>query len=191
MRRVAIIAGGLAVSAAAIAVACSFPTVTVTNITPDATDQTTSFDGSKPGDVDPNGADAEAGIVDAGVVADANCCDCDGDESLAVGADASCGDASRGDCDDLVAAVHPDGGFVLNSVWPSAHQPKFDWDCDGKVTKQLNYNLKCALGPLGQCSGEGFEDDPACGTVANYFTCKAGIGTCTATSVETRQQACR
>ncbi len=190
--RIALFGGATCAAAGAVVFACTFsdPTFAPDASTPEAD---ATIDTAKPNDVDPNGGDAEAGLVDVHVVDTNNCCDCDDDDYLANAADASCtadaGDAGlpKGDCDDGIDAVKPNASFAANADWKSTHQPKYDWNCDGTVTKQLNHDLKCGLG----CSGEGFTDDPGCGVTSNYFECKLGLNGCQPSSLGDRTQACR
>lgn len=148
--------------------------------------------GATDSDVDPNGADAEAGLVDA-APSDAACgvCDCDGDGYRLDAADAACM-GPAGDCDDGYAAVSPNAPFVSNGTWPSSHQPSFDWNCDGTVTKQLLYDFTCPSGLLGPCTGEGFVGHPGCGEAGTYAQCKGSPPNCVLTNEPMpRTQSCR
>lgn len=187
-----------------VAASCSFPTVNVIALddgspTSEAGGDTSTGDSGQEGgqkgdasDVEDGGADAEAGLVDAKPLdeasVEAGCCDCDGDGYLNGRADC---DAAVGqvDCDDLNTAIHPGAPFAQNPVWPSAHKPDFDWNCDNVTTKQLGHNLTCGglVPPL--CGGtEGFTEDPKCGETTSYFRC-AGLG-CGAQLVGNATQAC-
>lgn len=149
---------------------------------------------SLPPDVDPEGGTKEAGTVDASVVdASGGCCDCDTDSYLADGGACTLdsGIIGFGDCDDGVAALNPAAPFVQNGFWPSSHQPKFDWNCDGVVTKQLRYGLVCTNGGAGNCTGEGFQSDPGCGVEADYFSCQGSLLNCAPSALGKRRQACR
>jgi hypothetical protein len=153
--------------------------------------------------VDPNGKDAEAGLVDAEQLdansIDANCCDCDDDKFIGIhDAALGCGTppADEIDCDDYNKAIKPDAGFVQNPVWSSSWPTPFDWNCDTKVTRQLDYNLECS-GTVKSCksaagTGSGFENDPACGTTQTYFDCPNVAGVCSNLQPTTPQtQACK
>jgi hypothetical protein len=150
-------------------------------------------------DVDPTGRDAEAGLADVvqldAASLDAACCDCDGDGFIGIHPpDAGCPTPPAGkvDCDDYIPAINPDASFLLNDMWTSTHVPKFDWNCDKNVTKQLPHDLSCAcLTALCSCSDtDGFKDDPGCGVTQNYFQCSGGIG-CSFPSLNTRTQGCK
>jgi hypothetical protein len=158
-------------------------------------------------DVDPNGGDAEAGLVDSAEVdansVDAACCDCDQDGFIGVHDAASdCGTPPPGllDCDDYSKPVNPDAGFLQNPDWTSPHKPEFDWNCDNQTTKQLVHDLKSGcncvsvvgLGLSCSCKyAEGFEDDPFCGVQSNYFTCTGGLGDCSYALKGSETQACK
>ena len=142
-------------------------------------------------DVDPNGNDAEAGLVDVFVVDATACCDCDKDTFTTDAGDASCAPTLR-DCDDAVEAIRPNAGFVANAVWPSStYTLSFDWNCDGVVTKQLPHNFVCGGTAAGGCSGEGFLDNPPCGVAANYYKCVAQALNCQPQPDSLRTQACK
>jgi hypothetical protein len=137
--------------------------------------------------VDPNGKDAEAGVLtDAGGIdansVDAACCDCDGDGFLN-DKPACQAEAGKVDCDDFNANINPGVNKFIQNPWPGSSWPHAgDWNCDGVVSKQLDYNLKCS-GAVPSCSSagattshtEGFSDDITCGDTANYFAC-GGLG---------------
>lgn len=214
MNRRLAIAAFLALVPAGVIVACSFPTVNVLSLTdedggndtgtldgdkPDATFDS-GGDGALPPDVDPDGGAKDATTVDVVVVdASGGCCDCDTDMYLS---DAStsggactldAGIVGFADCDDSIAALNPGSPFIINSDWPAetTHKPKFDWDCDGVVTKQLNYQVVCkSIAGLG-CTGEGFNGDPGCGNQGNYFQCQGGLLSCNPVSVGMRTQGCK
>ncbi|MDB4942133.1 MAG: hypothetical protein JWP97_1667 [Labilithrix sp.] len=183
---VAIASAGLAAAAA-----CSFPEVTFSSGAPDGSadarlDDATEGpeaggDGSVPRkpDVDPDGGASDGSVAgDAAVPIDASgcvTCDCDHDGYDRVDKDAGC-DGKGGtkgalaDCDDHVAAIHPEVPDFLLDIWPaSTHVPAGDWDCDGTALHQYDYNATCAA--LSACSG-GFVGNPPCGATADYLTCQ-------------------
>ncbi len=94
-------------------------------------------------------------------------CDCDNDGYNK----RDCG-AGPEDCDDTIAAIHPDAGYLENGQWLSLHAPAFDWNCDGTPEQRLAYNGVC---DLTNCRN-GFDGGPQCGQTAYFFRCKPKIG---------------
>jgi hypothetical protein len=159
-------------------------------------------------DVDPSGKDRDATVIPDGdtgrVVAEAGCCDCDGDQ-VAAPDGGSCGGLRGGDCDDTIKYIYPGSDFVASSQWFSTHTPTFDWDCDGVVTVQYTHGLgackthsKASVALSGGCAGigGGFAGDPACGAADTYILqCNndgnLGNPNCTDGTVQTRTQGCR
>ncbi len=193
-RRVALVTAITLIPLAAIIASCTFPALEFDQTGDGGTGTETGTDGTPtdggmradvveiPGDasdVDPEGGSKEAGMVDVMVVdAAGGCCDCDTDTYAAPDAEASCQPGGgNGDCDDTIGAIQPDPTMnFVTTPWPGAskHLPAGDWNCDGTANKQYNHNLSCA-GLLGiGCKGEGFQDDPKCGTSANFFKCGLG-----------------
>jgi|GEM_PF-1581739 len=151
-------------------------------------------------DVDPTGKDQDAAVIgDAATKVDASgctTCDCDNDGYFRRGGACDGGPGNVYDCDDTDKALTPAQTFIADVKWPSNHTPAYDWNCDGKVIKQLPYNVTCASLSLGaNCASiQGFTGDPACGTSGTFVTCKQGflglLG-CADGTQETRVQACR
>lgn len=214
-RSVVVFLGGALTAAFA---ACSFPeidfTVTDSGTTPDGmvvSDATPIADGpladtSAPPqhDVDPEGGAADAQTRDANTVidhdagADGGCgmlpgtpCDCDEDTAPKEGGACVSPINTAPDCDDFDPFIHPGVGFVA-VPWDTAspHLPAGDWDCDGVVTKQYNYNIGCSLF---DCT-EGFPTDVPCGIASNYNYCKGltllGVSVCQVDHTETKTQGC-
>ncbi|MBX3229836.1 MAG: hypothetical protein KIT84_05835 [Labilithrix sp.] len=170
----------------------------------DATDAVSDAgDGGRvrPDDVDPEGGTRDAAVRDdASVRLDggpdgsgcAVACDCDGDLSL----NRSCElpPDERPDCDDFDPLVYPGQDFVASPWDPqSSHPTPNDWNCDGKVTKQFDYGIKCSLT---DCT-EGFAIDVPCGATGTYNICKPALNVlglvtlCSVGSTEQRIQGCR
>lgn len=202
MTRRKVVLGGLIFVAPllVVAAACSFPEVSFGEASAEeagAEEETGSPEAAAPDVVDdddpyrlPDGGsigdvavrdDATARVEDA-----SGCeatCDCDNDGFLKIDCDAG-EDASGkqpGDCDDLDPLRHP--GAPYTAAEPVGHDG--DWDCDGRIDKLPKPNLKCSGVRLLGCSGgSGFIVDPACGTTADYYSCRPGsdlVGTCVPT----------
>lgn len=156
-------------------------------------------DGAPLSDQASPGDDAEAGgRMDAAKPdSEANCvsvdkCDCDNDGyrsgSLACKPDAGDAgvDAANTDCDDLDPDVFPGPN---RSFFTDKDPPRMgDVNCNGTVEKQYNVNLACGVAL--PCAGEGFLNDPPCGTSATYYKC-GGLALCGPQAVGTRTQGCR
>lgn len=169
--------------------------------------------GRLPPDVDPNfnpdaSLDAmtrdDSGVVrpDGGVDAAVGCsaapggsaCNCDGDDAGNNGP--GCELTGATDCDDFDDLVFPGQEFVIADWDPrSPHTPAQDWNCDGTVTKQMPYDVKCAV--VGADCTQGFENDVPCGQSGKYNFCQALLPlpglplVCSVKSSETRTQACK
>jgi hypothetical protein len=143
----------------------------------------------------PGTADAsdepDAGAGDAGTDGDAGCldpCDCDGDEAKSPSCDPDVGAA---DCDDFDPRIRPGQGFVADP-WPDAsgHAPAGDWNCDGKVRRELPVGVSCAT--ASPCPSPGFVGDPPCGSAGPFITCASILGLgCSDGKTESRVQRCK
>lgn len=198
----------------AIGAACSFPDVAFAPAggTEAGTDSPIGADGPIRGeggavganeDVDPTGATMDASTVPDGgqriEAGPAGCCDCDMDGFKPdAGTDAAaCTSLPSQDCDDLNRYVVPGSGFVASATWDSPHTPKYDWNCDGVRTKQLDYNQPCT--DPNNCNGKsGFKDDPECGEMSTINVCQynpgvAGVllASCKVGSTFTATQGCK
>lgn len=139
-------------------------------------------------DVDPEGGAQDAETRDAGTVIDRDAgpdaqscgallgtyCDCDQDQALKDGGPTACAAPAQAtpDCDDFDPLVRPGSDFVQATWDPtSPHLPANDWNCDGNVVKQFNYNVTCTLL---NCT-QGFKTDVGCGEVGTYNVCKPGL----------------
>lgn len=184
MRRLALV--GLCVSS--LAAACGFPGVTFIDASSDgATDgealsDATSGEGSA--GVDGTTGPDSPGSEDAG-----------GDVGAEGGADGAT-DASSSDAADA-RAPQDSGQDVGASDAAEDTGPRKDAAADGPncncgAGSMLPTNLSCSsLLGLG-CKGSGFTGSgPVCGTAGPYYTCVAGIGTCTAENPVTTVQECQ
>jgi len=171
--------------------------------TPDAGEAgATTDDAGDAGAIGPVGANEDVAPDDATTrdgtsrVDAAGCtCDCDIDGFQRQDSMCDGGPGPRADCDDLDELVNPNAGFVA-AAWTSPHVPAGDWNCDGTLTKQYDYNQKCD--DLNNCNGKaGFAGDPACGDSAPFNTCAyspgiAGVGgSCKVGSTSTVTQGCK
>jgi len=136
-------------------------------------------------DVDPDGGGREASTLDSAAttpvdVTGCTTCDCDGDGYNRFDLDAGCdggGGAGGVDCDDTIEAINPGHATAnpprfISNIWPTAstHTPAGDWDCNGTVTYQYDYEAACGGLSL-KCAG-GFVGKPPCGTTADFLTCQ-------------------
>jgi hypothetical protein len=113
------------------------------------------------------------------------CCDCDGDGYVRQKSGCVPQDAGSYDCDDRDPLVHPGQDFVAER--PEAPNAG-DWNCDGRITKQLPENLQCTL-PF--CLENGFLAQQACGETADYYQCASPYGACTKIKTGTQTQGCK
>lgn len=206
-RRCFFLAASTLGGAIAVASACSFPEPTLVDSPDDDAssssgdsgdaqaladvvfDNVFAIDGNQ--NVDPDGGSQEAAVApEAGLVDSSGCPDkCDCDEDTVRSDNPTCPNPGN-DCNDLDPFI-PHDGFVASK--PVGHSG--DWDCDGKVTKQHPVNIGCGL--IGDCSAQGFKDDPPCGVLSTYVFCKQGLAlpgvplVCVEDRTETRIQGCR
>jgi hypothetical protein len=179
--RVLLLATAIA-SAITLAAACTIPNLDFVSSEGGAPDSSGGDDVSDTGsdapvganeDVDPGGADADAQVapdvqrVDSGP----ECCDCDGDQVQAeAGADAAgCPGLPKADCDDGNKVVFSGQSYVISTIFDSPHKPQFDWNCDGVVTKQYDYDQDCS--DVTRCTQGFVSGDPGCGKTAAYNVC--------------------
>lgn len=162
-----------------VAVACGVPYAGETPTPAPERDASGATDASSDAsDIDgtPNDADVD---TDARADARADTCDQDKDGFLAFGCDGGL------DCDDLDDRAHPDAGFV--SALPTL-ATKGDWNCNGIIEKRYPVNVDCTK--AGAC-GAGFKDDPPCGAIGSFVTCKLFLASCEEDSVQQAIQSCK
>lgn len=201
VRRFALVMGFGTTGAAAVLVACGFPSPLLSDIenAPDGDAATTAdvaviadanlddvpfIDADKPDGI----VEDAGGKVDGGGCAPNDCdCDKDGYNDLAK---EGCEDAGgQSDCDDLDSRAHPGQGFLEDPAEPPMNG---DWNCNGHLEKVYpRTGITCSL-LLSDCS-EGFAGDPACGEEADYLYCAAPIGIllCTTAAKGRNTQACK
>lgn len=158
---------------------------------PGALDASDLFDG---GAIDADTRkDGEDTVVDASICSTRPLCDCDNDtyrdEACAQKA-IDAGDASLSstlkpnDCDDREPLRNPGEDFHADPV-PAGATHGGDWNCNTAVERKPPINLKCTatevdvLLPLPhkeyKCGGGvGYLGAPACGAVADTYTCPSG-----------------
>jgi len=142
-----------------------------------------------PPDVDPSGKEQDAETRDDVFVprpdagpdaptggcgnATADPCDCDGDKSKNHSPGCAPPLPEKPDCDDYDKLVSPkQASFIASTQWDS-NSPvplAFDWNCDGTVTKQFPYDVKCSLANCAKT--EGFSGNPGCGQPGEYIFCE-------------------
>lgn len=197
-RRRVLAVGAVSIALAmAIGAACSFPSVEFVPLgtldAPSGSEGSTESGADGPVGND-GGADAPQDAVTRGdssrVDGEAGCggdpCDCDDDKKK----NGSCPSPDAAiDCDDFDPLIFPGQDFVGEKSWESPVNPRYDWDCNGSVTKQYKEDLKCTLS-LG-CSGEGFKTPPGCGVEADYFRCNGIPALCDFEKIDRRTQGCK
>ncbi len=200
-RNRALVALGTGISVSvAILVSCSFPEVTFTDGPGSGGDGNLE---TAPRDA-PSDATADTALLEGSVRDDATAnvpegscvpedCDCDKDTWLRGNCDSGTLHPTRLDCDDLDPLRHPDAD-PSQELPPPGQVPPGDWNCDGKVDKAYEINIKCVSNIVSCTGGPGFTNDPTCGTKAAYYECKdLGIpkGGCQEVLKDQRVQLCQ
>lgn len=176
-----------AVGFVVLSIACGFPSV---KYSPDASSE---GDGSSELDGDVSDAVVDVGPADAGPDAKpplpdgGSPCDKDGDgyKSEACGGD---------DCDDV--DLRANKGVTMFKYYAPVSPTFGDWDCSHSVEPLIkSFNLNCGayLALTTTCTALAGYDGPgpACGSFANYVTCKAGVTNCVVDTMKSVQQACK